>query len=86
MPEWFQPAWDAIGAALAFCGALARWVFVQLRKLEDGLSSHKLYAAETFATKKELAATEADIKSGLARIEGKLDTLLLQRAAKGAGE
>jgi hypothetical protein len=83
--DWFQPAWEALGAALAMCAGVARWAFVQLRKLEQALNAHKLYAAERFATKAEVAAVEADIKSSLGRIEGKLDTLLLQRV-KGAGE
>ena len=45
----------------------------ECRKLDDKLESHKLYAAQTFATRADLKETEAVIINHLVRIESKLD-------------
>lgn len=46
----------------------------ECRKLDDKLESHKLYAAQTFATRMDLKETEAVIINHLVRIESKLDS------------
>ena len=49
-------------------------VMEQCGRIGDALDQHKLYSAQTYATKIDVKETEAIIVAYLSRIEGKLDT------------